>query len=80
MTAALAEVPGVTRVHHVHIWATSTTATALTAHLVMPAGPPGDAFLREVAHDLEHRFAIGHSTFQVERGSDPDCADCGSPL
>jgi cobalt-zinc-cadmium efflux system protein len=78
VTAALAGVEGVTGVHHVHIWATSTTATALTAHLVMPSGPPGDAFLRELSHDLEHRFAIGHSTFQVERGSGADCADCGA--
>ncbi|TVV75585.1 cation diffusion facilitator family transporter [Sphingomonas solaris] len=77
VTAALGRVPGVTGVHHVHIWATSTTATALTAHLVMPAGPPGDAFLRGIAHDLEERFAIGHATFQVERGGEADCGDCG---
>ncbi len=70
VTAALGQVDGVTRVHHVHIWATSTTETALTAHLVMPAGPPGDAFLKEIAHGMEHRFGIGHATFQVERGTD----------
>ncbi len=75
--AALGAVPGVAGVHHVHIWATSTTATALTAHLVMPAGPPGDAFLRDLSDDLAHRFAIGHSTFQVEQGSAADCGDCG---
>ncbi len=76
VSAALGAVRGVSGVHHVHIWATSTTRTALTAHLVMPAGPPGDAFLRELSDDLSRRFAIGHSTFQVERGSNADCIGC----
>lgn len=79
VTAALGAVPGVSGVHHVHIWATSTTKTALTAHLVMPSGPPGDAFLRDLADDLSLRFAIGHSTFQVERGGEDDCVGCDGP-
>ena len=70
--AAVAErlrvVPGVARVHHIHIWPTSTTETALTAHLVMPAGHPGDDFLASIAHVMEHDFAISHTTFQVETG------------
>jgi cobalt-zinc-cadmium efflux system protein len=45
----------------------STTETALTAHLVMNELPKDDAFLGEVAHELEHRFAIGHPTIQLER-------------
>lgn len=63
---ALRTLPGVARVHHVHIWPMSTTDTVLTAHLVMPAGHPGDAFLEEAREMLEHRFAIGHATLQVE--------------
>jgi cobalt-zinc-cadmium efflux system protein len=70
--AAVAErlraVPGVARVHHIHIWATSTTETALTAHLVIPAGHPGDDFLAEIARVMEHDFRISHTTFQVETG------------
>lgn len=62
----LAGQPGVTAVHDLHIWPMSTTETALTAHLVMPAGHPGDAFLRHLAHELEHDFRIGHATIQVE--------------
>lgn len=58
--------PGVTAVHDLHIWPMSTTETALTAHLVMPQGHPGDAFLHTLAHDLEHDFGIGHATVQVE--------------
>jgi cobalt-zinc-cadmium efflux system protein len=37
--------PGVARVHDLHIWPMSTTETVLTAHLVVPGGHPGDAFL-----------------------------------
>lgn len=70
--AYLAGLPGVTAVHDLHIWPMSTTETALTAHLVMPGGQPGDAFLHELAHELEHRFGIGHTTVQVETGAD-DC-------
>jgi len=50
--------------------------TALTAHLVMPQGQPGDAFLHEIAHELEHRFRIGHATVQVETGAEEHCTDC----
>jgi len=65
----LASLPGVAAVHHLHIWPMSTTETALTANLVIPAGHPGDAFLRETAHRLEHDYAIGHVTLQVELGT-----------
>jgi cobalt-zinc-cadmium efflux system protein len=70
--AWLAALPGVTAVHDLHIWPMSTTETAFTAHLVMPAGHPGDVFLHNVAHELEHRFGIGHPTIQVE--TEADCA------
>ena len=74
----LSGLPGVTAVHDLHIWPMSTTETALTAHLVMPGGHPGDAFLRDAAHRLEHDHAIGHVTIQVELTRE-DCAgeDCG---
>lgn len=66
--------PGVTAVHDLHIWPMSTTETALTAHLVMPEGHPGDAFLRELAHELEHDFRICHTTVQIEAQPMLDCA------
>ena len=71
---ALEALPGVTRVHDLHIWSLSTTEVALTCHLVMPAGCPGDAFLRSIRDLLHHRFAIGHSTIQVERDTIEQCA------
>jgi cobalt-zinc-cadmium efflux system protein len=64
--AHLAALPGVREVHDLHIWGMSTTETALTCHLVMPGGHPGDAALGRVARDLERRFGIHHATIQIE--------------
>ncbi len=57
---------GVTGIHDLHIWAMSTTAVALTAHLVMPRGHD-DGFIRNLQHQLNERFSIGHTTFQIEQ-------------
>lgn len=62
----LSEQPGVMAVHDLHIWSLSTTETALTAHLVMPTGHPGDQVLDGIADVLHEQFNIGHSTLQVE--------------
>jgi len=71
VAAFLAGIPGVAAVHDLHIWPIGTSETALTAHLVMPAGHPGDAVLAALAHDLDHRFGIGHATLQVDIGTVP---------
>lgn len=57
--------PGVTQVCDLHIWPMSTTEAALTCHLVMPSGHPGDAFLVQAAHQLEESFGIQHTTIQI---------------
>ena len=59
---------GVLNIHDLHIWGMSTTENALTVHLVMPEGHPGDAWLDRLAEDLRSQFGIDHSTLQVERG------------
>ena len=74
--AYLGALRGVSAVHDLHIWPMSTTETALTVHLVMPNGHPGDTFLHDLAHELDHRFSIHHATIQVETGTE-ECVDCG---
>jgi cobalt-zinc-cadmium efflux system protein len=73
--AHLAALPGVAALHDLHIWGISTTETALTCHLVMPDGHPGDALLSRTAAELHDRFAIHHTTIQVEiADTDEVCA------
>ena len=62
----LRALPGVVDAHDLHVWAMSTTGIALTAHLVMPGGHPGDAFLETIRHELHDRFHITHPTIQIE--------------
>jgi cobalt-zinc-cadmium efflux system protein len=64
--AMLAGQPGVSRVHDLHIWSMSTNEVALTAHLVVPSGHPGDGFLHDVAAELKAHHGIGHVTLQIE--------------
>jgi cobalt-zinc-cadmium efflux system protein len=61
--------PGVTDIHDLHIWGMSTTESALTVHLVMPDGYPGDAFMDDIMQELKAHFAIHHSTLQIEQGT-----------
>jgi cobalt-zinc-cadmium efflux system protein len=72
--AFLAGRAGVESVHDLHIWPMSTTETALTVHLVMPAGHPGDAFLHALSEELERRFLISHATVQIEIDRSLVCA------
>lgn len=62
----LSHLPGVAAVHDLHIWAMSTSRTALTAHLVMPDGFPGNPFYQQMEHGLQERFHIHHATVQIE--------------
>jgi cobalt-zinc-cadmium efflux system protein len=73
--AHLLALPGVAGLHDLHIWGMSTTETALTCHLIMPAGHPGDTVLNEMAQQLHRRFGIQHATIQIELAdSDEACA------
>jgi cobalt-zinc-cadmium efflux system protein len=64
----LAGDPLVKDLHDLHIWALSTEAVALTAHVVCPAGHPGDAWLARVSAELHDHHGIDHATIQVETG------------
>jgi cobalt-zinc-cadmium efflux system protein len=57
---------GVTEVHDLHIWAMSTTETAMTAHVVRALGEDHDKFLHDACSELASKFNIGHVTIQVE--------------
>jgi cobalt-zinc-cadmium efflux system protein len=64
----LAQLPGITKVHDLHIWAMSTTETALTVHLVKPDGAIDDSLLSRIQTELHDRFGIEHVTIQCECG------------
>lgn len=72
--ASLIALPGVARVHNLHIWPVSTTEVALTCHLVMPVVPDDDSFLSRTAAMLRARHDIHHSTIQIERGLHDHCS------
>ena len=73
--AHLLALPGVAGLHDLHIWGMSTTETALTCHLIMPDGHPGDAVLSAMTQQLHHHFGIEHATIQIELAdTDEACA------
>jgi cobalt-zinc-cadmium efflux system protein len=76
--AELMKAKGVVDIHHMHVWALSTTENALTAHLVV--SPENMAMFDDIKHDLRHRLehlSISHSTFEPEFSDEkceqPDC-------
>ena len=69
INAYLNQLEGVTDTHDLHIWGLSTTENALTVHLVMPGGHPGDAFMDDCVLTLKERFSVHHSTLQIELGT-----------
>lgn len=72
-------IEGVKDIHHVHIWAMSTTSNALTAHIVLAADVTADqavAIKKDFRHKLEH-IRIHHATLELEYAAeDCLCADC----
>ena len=75
--AYLLSQPGVEDIHDLHVWAMSTTDIALSAHLVMPSGYPGEAFIDALADALHERFEISHPTVQIE--TSPKNHGCARP-
>lgn len=71
--AFLLKQPGVSGLHDLHIWPLSTTETALTVHLCMFGGHPGDGFLMRLVKDLEARCHIHHATIQIETDPQTVC-------
>lgn len=65
----LKSIDGVKEIHDLHIWAMSTTETALTVHLVMPELQNDDYFLKRICYQLQEKFGIQHSTIQIEKNA-----------
>ena len=65
-------VPGVRAVHHIHVWAISTTENALTAHVVLDSL----SRMEEVKHALKEllgRSGIPHATLEFESVTERCC-------
>jgi cobalt-zinc-cadmium efflux system protein len=72
----LQSLPEVSELHDLHIWAMSTTASALTVHLTTRT-QTDVRFINNIQENLQKKFRIEHSTIQVEYGqkSNP-CKNC----
>jgi len=66
---ALAEAPGVLRVHDLHVWTLTSGREAMSAHVVVDAGAASDRILQALHLLLHVRFGIDHTTIQVETDS-----------
>ncbi|QBM78279.1 cation transporter (plasmid) [Sphingomonas sp. AAP5] len=64
---------GVQEIHDLHVWPMSTTETALTVHLLVPGGYPGDTYTARVAAALKEKFGIDHATIQIETDPATPC-------
>lgn len=73
----LQSIPAITDAHHLHVWALSTTETALTVHLVKPDPFDDDGLLQRINQELTERFGIGHATIQFERENLQQCQSEG---
>jgi cobalt-zinc-cadmium efflux system protein len=71
----LLDLPGVTGVHDMHIWAMSTTEKALTVHLIKPDPEDDDVLIEKASKELHDQFGIDHITLQWERI--PSTNQCG---
>ncbi len=67
ITGALLDLPGVTDVHDLHVWALTNGKISLTAHMVIEPNPQKEHDLLAIATSLlEDKFNVTHSTIQIE--------------
>ncbi|AKF86859.1 hypothetical protein MFUL124B02_34950 [Myxococcus fulvus 124B02] len=72
----MTQAPGVTGVHDLHVWALSTTESALTAHLVVNAPSGDEALVPSLKARLHDTFGIEHVTLQLEPALAATCHPC----
>ena len=59
--------------HDLHIWAMSTTETALTVHVTVDGDYERNKIINKISNDLHKHFAIVHTTIQVEDKQEEEC-------
>ena len=59
-------------IHDLHVWALSTSETALTVHLVTE-GTVGQNLVQSLTNELQKTFKIGHITIQLEQNGNDNC-------
>jgi cobalt-zinc-cadmium efflux system protein len=64
---AMREVPGVTRVHDLHVWTLTSGREAMSAHVVVADVGRSDELLEELHRVLHARFGVDHTTIQLDR-------------
>ena len=69
---AMRDTAHVTDVHHLHVWAMSTTENALTAHVIIDDEHEASA-VRKALKEALHEQGITHATIEIESGN--DCCD-----
>ncbi len=69
----LASLPEIEKFHDLHIWALSTTETALTVHAVVHHACDRNRLIEAISDQLKHKYNIIHSTIQLEDLSKTDC-------
>lgn len=71
---AITSVEGVKAMHHLHVWALSTTENAVTVHVVISA----QADAARVKYDIKHALSavgIDHTTVEIETEGETCCDD-----
>lgn len=73
VNAYLNGLDNVCQIHDLHVWAMSTTETALTAHLVVTDAVVSNQYVSTIQQQLQDHFGIEHSTIQIETQEDASC-------
>jgi cobalt-zinc-cadmium efflux system protein len=68
---ALRRIEGVAGVHDLHVWTITSGYPALSAHVVCDHGQPRDMLLARLNRVLRERYAITHTTIQLEPETPP---------
>jgi cobalt-zinc-cadmium efflux system protein len=69
--AAMTRVPGVRRVHDLHVWTLTSGREAMSAHVVVADVRESERLLEALHAVLHARFGIDHTTIQLETEPSP---------